>query len=764
MKPPSSLQPGLLPSGTASFDGVLDRRRVRTLTDWFTRSVITAGGIGIIVCILGMCLFLVKEVVPLFWQPEATLNAPIPLAPLQNRSSSAVIVGVGEHRQLAYVLRGDVLEFVRLGKVDSRREAIPPQSLSHEGTITVATRALGKGQHLALGTEDGRVIPVTIEFDQEFKDGERFISPLVTVGTPIGAAPTRQAITNMAYQSSESAVRIAALLQDEHLWLTTSEQTLRPDGTADDSVTQVDLTSHISGRVTALSFGGSAETLAVGTEEGKLYHFDIREPYQPVLAGNGLVSETGEAITALAYLMGDRAIVVGGAAGQVAVWMPVREHPNSNITEMKAVHRFSSHASEVTGITISQRDKGFVTVDAAGEMRLHHSTSEQTLLRLDSGQGASRSVYFAPKADGLISLTDSGQLIHYDVQNPHPEITWQTLFLPVWYESYDRPDLVWQSSSGSDDFEPKFSLTPLIFGTVKGTIYALLLAVPLAVLAAIYTAMFMHPDLRAKLKPTIEIMAALPTVVLGFLAGLWFAPVLERYFPAMTALTVVIPLSVVGSAALYLMLPVSVRHRVRPGAEALLMMPVIIGVIWWCFENNGWWETVLFDGRYKVWLETHLGLRYDQRNAIVVGLAMGFAIIPIIYSISEDALSNVPKNLIAGSLALGATRWQTLVRLVLISASPGIFSALMIGLGRAVGETMIVLMATGNTPIMDWSLFNGFRTLSANIAVEVPEAPHGGSLYRTLFLAGLLLFVVTFVINAVAELIRQRLRAKYSQF
>jgi phosphate transport system permease protein len=193
-------------------------------------------------------------------------------------------------------------------------------------------------------------------------------------------------------------------------------------------------------------------------------------------------------------------------------------------------------------------------------------------------------------------------------------------------------------------------------------------------------------------------------------------------------------------------------------------MPIIVAVVWFCFETNIWWESFLFNGSYRPWLEAHLGLNYDQRNAIVVGMAMGFAIIPIIYSISEESLSNVPKNLIAGSLALGATRWQTLAHLVLISASPGIFSALMIGLGRAIGETMIVLMATGNTPIMDWSPFNGFRTLSANIAVEIPEAPHGGTLYRILFLAGLLLFVVTFLINTVAELVRQRLRQKYGQF
>jgi phosphate transport system permease protein len=150
---------------------------------------------------------------------------------------------------------------------------------------------------------------------------------------------------------------------------------------------------------------------------------------------------------------------------------------------------------------------------------------------------------------------------------------------------------------------------------------------------------------------------------------------------------------------------------------------------------------------------------YVQRNALIVGFAMGFAIVPIIFSISEEALSNVPRHLIAGSLALGATRWQTLVKLVLVSASPGIFSAMMIGFGRAIGETMIVLMATGNTPIMDWSLFNGFRTLSANIAVEIPEAPHGGTLYRILFLAALLLFIFTFLINTVAEIIRRPVQA-----
>jgi phosphate transport system permease protein len=732
--------------------GLFTRRQIRSITDGLTNVIIKTGGISIILCILGMCLF---------QPPHATSIAPIALSPLERPSTSALI-GIDEHQELAYALRDDSLEFVFVG--DASVSKIPSRDLLPDGSVTALARAFGKGHNLAMGTADGRVIPVAIEFTQDFQGNERSIAPTVTLGTPVVAGPTPQPITKMAYQSTDSDVRIASLLQDQHLWLTTSQHTSRPDGTATTSITRVDLTPNIPGRVTAFTLASRAELLAVGTEEGKIYHFDLREPAKPALVDTTHASDGMDAITALAYLMGDRSLVVGGASGQITVWMPVREHATTNATHMTRIHRFTPHQSAVTDITISQRDKGFITTDAGGEIRLHHSTSEQTLLTLAPKQGALRNTYFSPKADGLIGLAENNRLVQYHIANPYPEITLGTLFSPVMYEGYERPELVWQSSSGSDDFEAKFSLTPLIFGTIKGTVYAVLLAVPLAVLAAVYTAMFMHPDLRAKIKPTIEIMAALPTVVLGFLAGLWFAPVLERNFPAMTGMVLVMPLVIALSSGLFLLLPASVKHRVRPGVEALLMMPIIVAVVWGCLETNAWWESFLFDGHFKPWLQNHLGLNYDQRNAIVVGVAMGFAIIPIIYSISEEALSNVPKNLIAGSLALGATRWQTLTHLVLISASPGIFSALMIGFGRAVGETMIVLMATGNTPIMDWSLFNGFRTLSANIAVEIPEAPHGGTLYRTLFLAGLLLFVVTFVLNTVAELIRQRLREKYSQF
>ena len=154
---------------------------------------------------------------------------------------------------------------------------------------------------------------------------------------------------------------------------------------------------------------------------------------------------------------------------------------------------------------------------------------------------------------------------------------------------------------------------------------------------------------------------------------------------------------------------------------------------------------------------------YVQRNSLVVGFAMGFAVIPLIYTIAEDALTSVPSHLRAASLACGATPWQTALWVIMPTAASGIFAAVMIGMGRAVGETMIVVMAAGNTPVLEWNIFSGLRALSANIAVELPEAVKDGTLYRVLFLAALVLFAMTFIVNTVAELVRLRFRKRAAQ-
>lgn len=725
------------------------RRRARTLVDSLAAFFISLGGIGIILSILAILLFLVKEVAPLFFLATGKQTGQFTAFPL-DASHQAAVVGLEEQQEIGYTVSPTRIAFFSLpsGRVVHEQ----PIAVSPASTMTAIARSSGKEDRLGLGTEDGRVVPLAIDFTSAYESGQRVISPSASVGSPFQIDPTGKAIRRLVYQFSDAGTGAVALTETGRVWY------VRNSGGS-----PVDLTANVSSTVTALVLDTRNETLSVGTADGRLFHFDVREASRPVLTGTSSIAPAGVAITSLAYLIGDRSLVVGTAAGEVSVWMPVRVSAESDRTHLRLIHRLASHPAAVTAISPSQRDKGFLTGDSSGNLYMHYSTSERTLLRFPGGD-AIQAAWFAPKANGAIVLDRSGQVRTYSIQNPHPEITFATLFQPVWYEGYDKPEQVWQSSSGGDDFEPKFGLTPLIFGTLKGTMYALLLAVPLAVLAAVYTSMFMHPDLRAWIKPIIEIMAALPTVVLGFLAGLWMAPLLQRIFPAVLVMMVVVPAAVIAAAVLWQLVPRSMRVNLHAGVEALVLVPVLIAAVAVCLSLNGQIESLLFGSNYKGWLADVFGVRYDQRNALVVGFTMGFAIIPIIFSVSEEALSNVPRNLIAGSLALGATNWQTLSRLVFVSASPGIFSALMIGFGRAVGETMIVLMATGNTPIMDWSMFDGFRTLSANIAVEIPEAPHGGTLYRILFLAALLLFAMTFLLNTVAEVIRQRLRNKYSQF
>jgi phosphate transport system permease protein len=250
-------------------------------------------------------------------------------------------------------------------------------------------------------------------------------------------------------------------------------------------------------------------------------------------------------------------------------------------------------------------------------------------------------------------------------------------------------------------------------------------------------------------------------VVVGFVAGLYLAPLVERVVVPVLLMFVLLPAFGTAGVLLWRRLPSRIVRRLRPGLELALILPLLVLAAWISSKLGPALEAALFGGDFRLWLASAMGLTYDQRNSLVVGLAMGFAVIPIIFTIADDALSAVPGSLTAGSLALGASRWQTALRVVLPTASPGIFSAVMIGFGRAVGETMIVLMATGNTPVLDWSIFNGMRTLSANTAVEIPEAPYGGTLYRILFLSAALLFAMTFAVNTVAEVIRQRLRERY---
>jgi phosphate transport system permease protein len=258
-------------------------------------------------------------------------------------------------------------------------------------------------------------------------------------------------------------------------------------------------------------------------------------------------------------------------------------------------------------------------------------------------------------------------------------------------------------------------------------------------------------------------MAAVPSVIVGFLGALWLAPRLEAAFLETLMAIAALPLAVVVALFLWRRLPIQIRQRTPPGGELVLLVFAAIVVVGSAVVLTGPLESRFFGDDLIRYLYVEHGIRYDQRNSLVVGIALGFAVIPVIFTIAEDACSAVPRSLVRAARALGATRWQAAVQMVVPAAMPGLLAAIILGFGRAVGETMIVLMVSGNTPILDSSPFNGMRTMSAAIAVEIPEAAVGGTHFRVLFLTGLLLFAVSFVVTTAADSIARRLRRRYAK-
>jgi phosphate transport system permease protein len=735
------------------------RRQVarRRLRDRLAGRLVVLGGVGIIASILAIFVVIVVEVYPLFQKSTADFLGVHGGAGARPGEAPVGPIGVDEYREIAYrISPAGFIEFVPL----KEGNAFGPVRVPGIDDARVTAVASREGGRHSIGTSDGRVIPLEVKFNVAYDGGRRLVTPEPVPGEPSALDPERQRpITRLAFAAPDSGPIVVAQLGPRDLTLQTvvEKKALIGPATREESVRP--LAVPIKEEITAIGIDGRGDDLLVGTSRGRLLRYDMREGGAPRLAETVDVG-SGAAVTLIGFLNGDRTVVIGDRAGAVSTWQVVGL-PGEGERRFTRIHRFESHPGPVTAFSPSRRDKGFATADPSGQIHVHYGTSGRTLISMKGERADLRSIAITPKADGLVALSGDGSVSHWTLENRHPEITLETLFGKVWYEGYSEPAYVWQSHGGTDDFEAKYSLTPLAFGTIKGTFYALVFAVPLALLAALYVSEFMHPSLRSYVKPVVEVMAALPSVVLGFIAGLWLAPMVERVVPGLFVLPVVTALAILATAALWRLAPGTLRGRFRPGMEMVLLVPVVVLAAWVAFWIGGLIDGRLLGGDYRGWLLSALGLTYDQRNSLVVGIAMGFAVIPIIFTIAEDSLANVPQHLRAGSLALGATRWQTALRIVVPTASPGIFSAVMIGFGRAVGETMIVLMATGNTPVMDWSIFNGFRALSANIAVELPEAPVASTHYRVLFLAALLLFCLTFAANTVAELVRLRLRGKY---
>lgn len=736
--------------------------RTRRAKDLAARGTIMLGGFGVIAAILLIFFYLLWEVAPLFKSSslDDRSNYTLPLASANDDGRSLALV-LEEQNEVGSRLTpdGDLVFF----EAENGRTVNVVRVAHADAAAPTAVAASTGAETLALGFADGQALIVHQTFLVTYPDDVKTVKAAVEY--PYGEKPAvlfrsdatgkARAIVQLAVRNDDDGYTFAGRAADGTAVLSTVEVTENMmTGEVEQTETRREFT--IDGDVQALHFDNDGWFLFAVLADGKVRAYDLREEV-PVVQQQVALPGNVKA-TASAMLLGGISLLVGDDQGRIHQLFMVRDAENDyRLTPIRAL-KLSDAA--ITRIVPEQRRKSFAALDANGTIGFISATAERLALEEKIAGGAQTDIAVSPRGNRLLVAEGNAVRIH-EVHNEHPDVSWSALWGKVWYEGYDEPKYIWQSSAANNDFEPKFSLTPLAFGTLKAAIFAMILAMPLAICGAIFTAYFMAPRLRTLVKPTIELMAALPTVILGFLAGLWLAPLFESALPAVFTMLIVTPIFILAAAMIWSLAPERLRLAIPAGWEPILLMPVITLAVALPFMTSNWMEVTFFGGDVRVWLTNTMDIPFDQRNALVVGFAMGFAVIPTIYSIAEDALFEVPKHLTQGSLALGATPWQTMMRVVLPTASPGIFSAVMIGFGRAVGETMIVLMATGNTPVMTMNIFEGFRTLSANIAVEMPESELGSTHFRVLFLAALVLFIFTFLVNTTAEIIRHRLRKQY---
>lgn len=504
----------------------------------------------------------------------------------------------------------------------------------------------------------------------------------------------------------------------------------------------------VAGAIRAAALGDADDRvwLAVGRE------LQVRDPSGARLAATPLPTEP----TVMTLLLGDATCLVGDAVGRVQAFALYQEGEGF-LLESFAVF---PGPGPVLGLAPSPRGKAFAVV-RPGLLQVDYLTTRKVLASVRLPAGAWLWPTFAPRGERVQVADGVGSVSVFAVDLGHPEVNLATLFGKVRYEGYRTPSWTWQSTGGSNAFEPKLSLVPLIFGSLKGALYALLFSGPLAFLAALYTSQFASVRLRRWVKPVVELLAGVPSVVVGFVAALVLAPWLVNHLGTVLLASFAIPATLLVAAWVCELKPRPWQLRLQERWEQLLTLGLLVLALAGTAIVGPALERALFPGGLVDFLHSRLGIAYDQRNALVTGFALGFAVLPVIFSLAEEALTNVPESLANAALSLGASRARAAWTVVVPAAAPGLVAALLLGFGRAVGETMIVLMASGNAPVLSLSPFSGMRTMAACIAVELPEAAYGETLYRVLLLVALMLFALTLATNLLGQKVARSLRRRF---
>jgi phosphate transport system permease protein len=748
--------------------------RPTLLFDRFMTHFIKLGGLSVIVAVALIFVFILIQVIPIFRGASVKDSGRSIALPVPD-GEKIVAMGSDEWFELPFFVtdKGRIF-FQDTVEGEHNRGWFEAETKLPKDVPVTAIRYNQRSDDIVFGLADGRFTVARVRLPATFpqRGGREVVPelswlPLIQIGEPghpitkidYGSADTRKLA--LAVQTIDGAPRVTAVtLAQRRTLLGAGPLTVGE---------RYDVTALLDGKPVALRVPWEADSALIATDHGTIEFFTYEGGFRKRQSFKPFASQEDVTISSMDYVLGDVSVVVTNPQGVMRVWSLYRD-PESNQRLFGETKRFPDlPTGGSTFHSISVRNKAFLS-GAQSFATLRYMTTEN--IRWEGTLPFNISLAkITPRYDQILFLDTTNRLHFYILDDHHPVAGWKTYFGRIQYEGQAKPTWTWQSTGGRDDFEKKLSLVPLIIGTLKGTFYAMIFAVPIALLGAIYTSQFLQPSFKRFVKPTMEIMASLPSVVLGFLAALWLAPIISNAVPSVVlALSFMIALAF-GLGAFWSRLPNRFKLLIKPGYEFLAIIPAAIVFAWigWSLgpvvEKTFFVVTDPITGitapDFRFWFSQTTGLPFEQRNAFVVGFVMGFAVIPIIFTISEDAMSNVPQSFRSGSLALGASRWQTAIRIVLPTAFAGIFSALMIGLGRAVGETMIVVMATGNVAVNDFNPFTGMRTLSANIAVELPEAPYLGTLYRTLFLSALILFLLTFIVNTVAEILRQRLRERF---
>ncbi len=737
------------------------------LVDSIMRKIIKCGGVSVVAAVFGIFIFIFLQTSPLFQKPVLTEEMVIDLPP-----DNYQLIGLDEWSEFPFMLnQKNELIFVDL-KHDPGKNKVVPLALP-EGSIPTVIKYNQSRQEIICGTDDGALAVIDINYFESFDANVRALSAkpafrhkyqIGNEGYPIAAIEFGDSGSNKfaaAIQDVDGSRRLYAISLIQ-------KNTLFGEG----KITvgnRYELNNEINGAPENIRINNQGNILVVTTSGGYVYYFrigadscELMQIFQPFQDLDNVE------IDSLDFVFGGVSLVLTSVEGVNRIFsLLVPETKSSRIfnhtkTMSPLPDRQQFYAS-------SLRNKIFL-LGTQSYISLRYATTEEIRWEKHVDYEITDAAISA-KYDKILILDSSHKLRIITLNDPHPEAGFKAYFSKLWYEGASFPKYEWQSTGGTDEYEPKMSMIPLICGTLKGTFYAMIFASPIALLAAVYTSQFLNFRYRAIVKPTMEIMASLPSVVLGFLAALWLAPIFEDNIVFVFVTLITLPVSVMLFTSIWARIPGRLTKNVHIGCEYIILFAVIAvcAVFSWFIAPvvEGTFFSVADPltnvkiANFTLWVSQFTDTPFEQRNAVLVGFVMGFAVIPIIFSIAEDSLSNVPRSLTSPSMALGASRWQTCFRVVIPTASAGIFSGLIIGLGRAVGETMIVLMATGNTPVMNFDMFSGMRTLSANIAVELPEAPYKGTLYRTLFFSATILFIFTFILNTVAEVLRQFLRKKY---